>query len=277
MIMMGMMWMVELGWIRPWWWMRAFFPATTLATAPLITAHHMIINDYHCSDDDHHHMIKDILQCNFALELFSIVVSRKSRTDCSQMFFQLRARRSVSAGSQIPITIITFYALWPTILISNVCLKNIYPIFKNGWKDESVWGGSPLNIWRVLHTNYILEYWQTGQIHSKLAAFFGNDDQRIANLKIWLWLAQLVEGTFGGDRISFFSKKNQNWIGGEQTWILKRPVKVKLGLARQIFNGRCTFSVFFYKEATENRFLDKFNKLKSGREQNGSKKCARHP
>ena len=98
----------------------------------------------------------------------------------------------------------------------------------------------------------------------------------IANLKIWLWLAQLVEGTFGGDRISFFSKKNQNWIGGEQIWILKRPVKVKLGLARQIFNGRCTFSVFFYKEATENRFLDKFNKLKSGREQNGSKKCARH-
>ena len=124
--------------------------------------HHMIINDYHCSDDDHYHMIKDILQCNFALELFSIVVSRKSRTDCSQMFFQPRARRSVSAGSQIPITIITFYALWPTILISNVCLKNIYPIFKNGWKDGSVWGGSPLNIWRVLHTNYILQYWRPG-------------------------------------------------------------------------------------------------------------------
>ena len=99
--------------------------------------HHMIINDYHCSDDHHHHMIKDILHCNFALELFSIVVSRKSRTDCSQMFFQLRARRSVSAGSQIPITIITFYALWPTILISNVCLKNIYPIFQK-WMERWV-------------------------------------------------------------------------------------------------------------------------------------------
>ena len=53
--------------------------------------HHMIINDYHCSDD--HHMIKDILQCNFALELFSIVVSRKSRTDCFQMFFPAKSKK----------------------------------------------------------------------------------------------------------------------------------------------------------------------------------------
>ena len=120
-------------------------------------------------------------------------------------------------------------------------------------KEKLVVGGSLFNIWRVLHTNYILELVLTGQIPSKLVAvkvwlycLEMIKQVEIANLKIWLWLAQLVEGTFCGDWISFFSEKNQNWIGGEQTWILN----VKLDLTRQIFNGRCTFLVFFFKEAT---------------------------
>ena len=133
--------------------------------------HHMIINDYHCSDDHHHHMIKDIRHCNFALELFSIVVSRKSRTDCSQMFFQLRARRSVSAGSQIPITIITFYALWPTILFSIVSLKNIYPIFQKMDGKMSLCVGEVHWISEGCFTQTI--YFSIdgpGQIYSKLVA-----------------------------------------------------------------------------------------------------------
>ena len=162
------------GWSPPWWWMRAFFPATTLSTAPLITAlviiiiwSSMIITALVIIII----MIKDNLQCNFALELFSIVVSRKSRTDCSRMFFQLRARRSASAGSQIPITTMTFYALWPTILISNVSLINIYPIFQK-WMERWVCVGGEVHwISEGCFTQTI--YFSIdgpGQIYSKLVA-----------------------------------------------------------------------------------------------------------
>ena len=133
---------------------------------------------------------------------------------------------------------------------SQCILDKYLPNILNTKRKISWWEGrgSLFNIWRVLDTNYILQYWRRkftlNWLQWKYDYIFWKLYQKsfaeIANFKIWLWLGQFVGGTFCEDRISFLSKKSQNWIGKQKCRPGYWTDQVDLNLifkTRQIFFG----------------------------------------